>query len=103
MTHRIWPGKPYPLGASWDGCGVNFAIFSEHACRVDLCLFESVDGSSESSRIPLGEQTDGVWHGYIPGLRPGQLYGYRVDGAWIRRPVTASMPIRWCWILTREA
>ncbi|MEY2725019.1 MAG: hypothetical protein RLZZ458_886 [Planctomycetota bacterium] len=82
MTSRIWPGKPYPLGATWDGGGVNFAIFSEHARGVELCLFDSVDGRSESARIPLGEHTDGVWHTYVPGLRPGQLYGYRVDGVW---------------------
>ena len=77
---RVWPGSPYPLGASWDGVGVNFAIFSEHATRVDLCLFDSSDATSEAFTIPLTEQTDMVWHGYLPDVRPGQLYGYRVDG-----------------------
>ncbi|PYR72881.1 MAG: glycogen debranching enzyme GlgX [Acidobacteria bacterium] len=77
---RVWPGSPYPLGATWDGVGVNFAIFSEYATRVELCLFESRDAESESVTIPLPEQTDMVWHGYLPDVRPGQLYGYRVHG-----------------------
>ena len=77
---RVWPGTPYPLGATWDGVGVNFAIFSEHATRVELCLFESPDAESESLTIPLPEQTDMVWHGYLPDVLPGQLYGYRVHG-----------------------
>ncbi len=77
---RVWPGTPYPLGATWDGVGVNFAIFSEHATRVELCLFDSPDADSESLTIPLTEQTDMVWHGYLPDVRPGQLYGYRVHG-----------------------
>ena len=77
---RVWPGSPYPLGATWDGVGVNFALFSEHATRVELCLFHSVDADSESLTIPLTEQTDMVWHGYLPDVRPGQLYGYRVHG-----------------------
>ncbi len=79
---RIRPGQPYPLGATWDGAGVNFAIFSEHATGVDLCLFDSQDAKAESQRIPLPERTDMVWHGYLPGVLPGQLYGYRVHGAW---------------------
>jgi isoamylase len=77
---RVQPGQPYPLGATWDGLGVNFAIFSEHATGVELCLFDSVDAASESQRLPLHEQTDMVWHGYVRNLRPGQLYGYRVHG-----------------------
>jgi glycogen operon protein len=77
---RVWPGSPYPLGATWDGVGVNFAIFSEHATRVELCLFDSPDAEVESVTIPLLEQTDMVWHGYLPDVRPGQLYGYRVHG-----------------------
>ena len=77
---RVWPGSPYPLGATWDGVGVNFAIFSEHATRVELCLFDSPDAEVESLTIPLPEQTDMVWHGYLPDVRPGQLYGYRVHG-----------------------
>ncbi len=74
------PGAPYPLGASWDGGGVNFALFSEHATRVELCLFDSVDAGSESLRVEMAEQTDMVWHVYCPGLGPGQLYGFRVHG-----------------------
>ena len=76
----MWPGAPYPLGATWDGVGVNFAIFSEHATRVELCLFDSLDAEVESLTIPLPEQTDMVWHGYLPDVHPGQLYGYRVHG-----------------------
>ncbi len=77
---RVWPGQPYPLGATWDGRGVNFAIYSEHATKVELCLFDSPDAARESARITLPENTDLVWHGYFPDLTPGQLYGYRVHG-----------------------
>ncbi len=77
---RVWPGTPYPLGATWDGVGVNFAIFSEHATRVDLCLFDSPSAEIEAVTIPLPEQTDMVWHGYLPDVHPGQLYGFRVHG-----------------------
>jgi len=77
---RVWPGAPHPLGATWDGVGVNFAIFSEHATRVELCLFDSVGAEMESLTIPLPEHTDMVWHGYLPDVHPGQLYGYRVHG-----------------------
>ena len=77
---RIHPGQPYPLGATWDGRGVNSALFSEHATRVELCLFDGPDARSESDRIALPEHTDQVWHGYLPHVRPGQLYGYRVHG-----------------------
>ena len=77
---RVWPGSPYPLGATWDGVGVNFALFSEHATRVELCLFDSPDAEVESLTIPLPEHTDMVWHAYLPDVQPGQLYGYRVHG-----------------------
>ncbi|MBI4346308.1 MAG: glycogen debranching protein GlgX, partial [Elusimicrobia bacterium] len=77
---RVWPGKPYPLGATWDGAGVNFALFSKHAVKVELCLFDSADASKEAARVPLPERTDEVWHGYLPDARPGQLYAYRVHG-----------------------
>jgi isoamylase len=77
---RACPGRPYPLGATWDGRGVNFALFSENATRVELCLFSSVGDTAEARRIPLTEQTDMVWHTYLPDVRPGQLYGYRVHG-----------------------
>ncbi len=76
---RAWPGSPYPLGATWDGKGVNFALFSAHAEKVDLCLFNT-SGTRELHRIPLPEYTDQVWHGYFPDVRAGQLYGYRVYG-----------------------
>jgi isoamylase len=79
---RIFPGFPYPLGATWDGLGVNFALFSEHASKVELCLFDSPKPAREAARFQLSEQTDMVWHGYLPDLRPGQLYGYRVHGAY---------------------
>jgi glycogen operon protein len=77
---KIRPGSPYPLGATWDGVGVNFAIFSEHATKVELCLFDSADAKRESQRIELPEHTDMVWHGYLPDVIPGQLYAYRVHG-----------------------
>src|ERR1700746_1720993 len=76
---ELWPGSPHPLGATWDGEGVNFALYSRHAERVDLCLFDET-GRRETSRTALRERTDFVWHGYVPGVRPGQLYGYRVEG-----------------------
>ncbi|HVE77492.1 MAG TPA: glycogen debranching protein GlgX, partial [Gemmatimonadaceae bacterium] len=77
---RVWPGQPYPLGATWDGTGANFAIFSENATGVELCLFDEPEGAVESYRIPLRERTDQVWHCYLPDVRPGQFYGYRVHG-----------------------
>ncbi|HWB41242.1 MAG TPA: hypothetical protein VG500_08290, partial [Gemmatimonadales bacterium] len=77
---RVWPGSPGPLGATWDGEGTNFAIFSELASAVDLCLFASPDDARESARIRLRERTDQVWHAYLPDVRPGQLYGFRLHG-----------------------
>ena len=74
------PGRPYPLGATWDGTGVNFALFSEHAIAVDLCLFDAADPSREVRRIAVTERTDQIWHVYLPEARPGLLYGYRVHG-----------------------
>ncbi len=81
MNHRwrLWPGSPYPLGATWDGHGVNFALFSAHAERVELCLFDP-KGAKETARLALREYTDEIWHGYLPDARPGLLYGYRVYG-----------------------
>ncbi len=76
----IWPGTPSPLGASWNGNGVNFALFSENATGVELCLFDSPGDVVERQRIPLVERTNYVWHVYLPNVRPGQLYGYRVHG-----------------------
>src|ERR671929_2400081 len=80
MKITQYPGYPFPLGATWDGAGVNFALFSENATAVELCLFDSNDAPVESRRIPLAERTDLVWHAYLPEARPGQLYGYRVHG-----------------------
>ncbi len=77
---RLRPGRPYPLGSTWDGMGTNFALFSEHATAVELCLFDSAGANSEARRIPMREQTDLVWHVYADDVRPGQLYGYRVHG-----------------------
>ena len=77
---RVWPGRPYPLGANWDGRGVNFTLYSENATKVELCLFESADDQVEVQRYVMPEHTDLVWHIYLPDARPGQLYGYRVYG-----------------------
>jgi len=77
---RVWPGSPRPLGASWDGEGVNFALFSQHASAVELCLFHPEPPREEIARVPVRERTDDVWHVYLPDARPGTLYGYRVDG-----------------------
>ena len=76
----VWPGRPFPLGATWDGTGTNFALFSETAAGVDLCLYDEVSQRLERARVPLVEQTAHIWHGYLPGVGPGQLYGYRVKG-----------------------
>ena len=77
---RVWPGRSYPLGATWDGAGVNFALFAESATKVELCLFDSADDAKEAHRIVLPEQSDQVWHAYLPDVQPEQLYGYRVYG-----------------------
>src|SRR5918998_71452 len=77
---RAWTGAPVPLGAYWDGAGVNFALLSEHATAVGVCLFERPNDPFETERIALPERTGHVWHGYVPGLGPGQVYGYRVYG-----------------------
>ena len=80
MTIKTWPGKSYPLGATWTGDGVNFALFSENATGVALCLFDDVDAVGEKVRVPITEKTDQVWHAFLPDARPGQLYGFRVTG-----------------------
>ena len=77
---QIWPGEPFPLGATYDGRGTNFSVFSEVATRVELCLFDSPDDTKPSASVELPEQTDMVWHGFLPDARPNQLYGYRVHG-----------------------
>ena len=77
---RVWPGRPGPLGATCRDGGVNFALFSEHATRVELCLFPSADAPKESHRLALPEKTHQIWHGFLPDLGAGQVYGYRVHG-----------------------
>ena len=74
----MWPGRPYPLGATYDGIGTNFAIFSEVAKRVELCLFDH----HRETRIDLEEVDGNVWHAYLPSVRSGQRYGYRIHGPW---------------------
>jgi isoamylase len=80
MKKTCYPGKPFPLGATWDGKGVNFAIFSGNAEKVELCLFHHPEDEVESEKIVLTERTGHIWHAYVPGLKPAQLYGYRVIG-----------------------
>jgi isoamylase len=77
---RVWPGRPYPLGATWDGMGVNFALFSENGTAAELLLFDRPDATAPAHVVPLRERTDLVFHAYLPDALPGQLYGYRVDG-----------------------
>src|SRR6476660_3926684 len=80
MKRKQYPGYPFPLGANWDGQGVNFALYSDNATAVELCLFDEDNNTTESARIRVKERTNHIWHVYIPGLAPGQLYGYRVYG-----------------------
>jgi isoamylase len=80
MNTIVYPGSPYPLGATWDGHGVNFALYADNADGVDLCLFNSVDDEVESIKIRIRERSHQIWHVYVPELKPGQLYGYRVYG-----------------------
>jgi glycogen operon protein len=74
---ELWPGKPSPLGATWDGEGTNFAVFSENGTHVELCLFDEHGGQQI---VNFTEVTNYVWHGYVPGVGPGQRYGFRVHG-----------------------
>ncbi|MDB5150993.1 MAG: glycogen operon protein, partial [Mucilaginibacter sp.] len=80
MEENILPGKPFPLGTTWDGRGVNFALYSENATGVELCLFDAENGQRETAKIKITEKTDFIWHIYIKDLAPGQLYGFRVYG-----------------------
>ncbi|MDQ3397760.1 MAG: glycogen debranching protein GlgX, partial [Deinococcota bacterium] len=82
---RYRPGNPFPFGATWDGIGVNFALYSEHADAVELLLFDGAEGAEPAHSFFLPERTGPVWHVYLPGLRPGQLYGYRVHGPYLPR------------------
>jgi glycogen operon protein len=77
---KVLPGRRSPLGATWDGQGVNFAVFSENATAVELCLFDIDDPTVETARVRLRDVTAHVWHGYVPGIKPGQPYGFRVEG-----------------------
>lgn len=77
---RAWPGSPHPLGTFWDGQGVNFSIFSENAVKIELCLFESAESANEYQRIRMPENTDQIWHCYLPDAKPGTIYGYRIYG-----------------------
>ncbi|MDP9360126.1 MAG: glycogen debranching enzyme, partial [Acidobacteriota bacterium] len=76
---NVWPGSPYPLGATYDGSGTNFSLFSEVATRVELCFF---DDAGNQSCVDLPEMTGFIWHGYVPNVAPGQRYGFRVHGPW---------------------
>src|SRR5712691_1435734 len=93
---EMWPGRSYPLGAQYDGSGVNFTLFSEVATRVELCLFDS---AGNQHAVDLPERTGFVWHGYVPGIEPGQRYGYRVHGP--GRPSRDIAAIRPSWCSTR--
>jgi glycogen operon protein len=79
---RVWPGRPYPLGALWDGLGTLFALWSRHATGIELCLFETAAAEQAVETVVLRERTGWIWHAYLPDVRPGTLYGYRVDGPW---------------------
>ncbi|MEK6295036.1 MAG: alpha-amylase family glycosyl hydrolase, partial [Paraburkholderia tropica] len=79
MPDRLLPGAPYPLGATWDGLGTNFAVFSAHAWRIELCIFDPT-GRKERMRYKLPECTDEIWHGYLPDAHPGTVYGFRAHG-----------------------
>jgi isoamylase len=80
LNFNIYPGKPYPLGANWDGSGVNFALYADNASGVELCLFRSIKDETEFKKIKLTERTHNIWHVYVDNAGPGQLYGYRVHG-----------------------
>jgi glycogen operon protein len=82
INQLVYPGSPYPLGATWDGEGVNFALYAENAAAVELCLFEGKNATRESQRIPVKERSHHIWHCYLPEAKPGQLYGYRVYGTY---------------------
>ncbi|MRX46339.1 glycogen debranching protein GlgX [Pedobacter puniceum] len=80
MNIKVYPGKPYPLGATWDGKGVNFTLYADNATGVDLCLFNTTKDETESVKIRIKERTHQIWHCYVPDIEPGQLYGFRVYG-----------------------
>ena len=94
---RLSEGRPFPLGSTWDGLGVNFALFSANATKVELCLFDE-SGERELERIALPEYTDEVWHGYLPDARPGTVYGYRVHAPYEPAAGAGSTPTSCCSI-----
>ena len=98
--HDLLPGKPCPLGATWDGLGVNFAVFSAHATRIELCLFDP-SGRREIARFTLPECTDEIWHGYLPDAEPGCCTAIAPTARTSRAPAIASIPTSCCSILTR--
>jgi pullulanase/glycogen debranching enzyme len=98
---RLREGRPFPLGATWTGLGVNFALFTASATKVELCLFDD-SGKREVERIELPEFTDEVWHGFLPDARPGSFYGYRVHGPTSRKTAIASTRTSCCSILMRR-
>ena len=98
-TREVWPGKAYPLGATYDGSGTNFAVFSEVAERVELCLFDA-DGTE--TRITLPEVDGFVWHAYLPNIEPGQRYGYRVHGPYDPTPGSGATRTSCCSTRTRR-
>jgi glycogen operon protein len=79
-VRHAWPGNPFPLGPTWDGEGTNFSLFSEHATKVDLCLY---DEAGDEERVELRDRTAHNWHCYVPGVGPGQRYGFRVFGPYV--------------------
>jgi len=93
MPRTILPGKPYPQGATWDGMGVNFSLYSESATEVELCLFEDVE-TAEVETLAFRESSGYVWHAYLPGVKPGQLYGYRVHGPYEPERGSRSNPAK---------
>ena len=95
---QLLPGSPHPLGATWDGHGVNFALYSENATGVELCLF---DEQGEETRLPVPQRTAFVWHAYVAGIRPGQRYGYRVHGPYDPESGLRFNPNWCCSIRTR--
>ncbi len=94
---EVWPGSPAPLGAHWDGTGTNVALWSAGASAVDLCLFDP-DGTEHRQR--LQETTHQVWHGRLPGVGPGQRYGYRCTAATTRPPAPGTTRPSCCWTPT---
>src|SRR5688572_6053476 len=76
----VYPGSLFPLGATWNGEGVNFALYAENATNVELCFYDSNDPARETNKFTLTERSHQVWHIFIPRIKPGQLYGYRVHG-----------------------